>query len=89
MGFNKRERVLAVAQSTEGRAAKRRWDETLRGNTSNPGLMTRLGDRGRPLGWFRVWDVGSSGDRGLWALMQGSGQRSLYLTLPDDARKRQ
>jgi len=36
-GLYKRERVLAVAQSTEGRAAERRWDETLRGNTPNPG----------------------------------------------------
>jgi hypothetical protein len=45
-----RERVLAVAQSTEGRDAKRRWDETLRGNTPNPGWTTRLGDMGRVLG---------------------------------------
>jgi hypothetical protein len=36
-GQYKRERVLAVAQSTEGRAAKRRWDETLRGTTPNTG----------------------------------------------------
>jgi hypothetical protein len=36
-GLYHRDRVLAVAQSTEGRAAKRRWDETLRGNTPNPG----------------------------------------------------
>jgi hypothetical protein len=41
--------VLAVAQSTEGRAAKRRWDETLRGTTPNPGWTTRIGDIGRPL----------------------------------------
>jgi hypothetical protein len=45
-----RERVLAVAQSTEGRDAKRRWDETLRGNTPNLGWTTRLGDMGRVLG---------------------------------------
>jgi hypothetical protein len=43
-------RVLAVAQSTEGRDAKRRWDETLRGNTPDPGWTTRLGDMGRVLG---------------------------------------
>ena len=49
-GHYYRDRVLAVAQSTEGRAAKRRWDETLRGNTPNPGWTTRLGDIGRPLG---------------------------------------
>jgi hypothetical protein len=42
--------VLAVAQSTEGRLAKRRWDETLRGKTPNPGWTTRLGDMGRELG---------------------------------------
>jgi hypothetical protein len=42
--------VLAVAQSTEGRAAKRRWDETLRGNTPNTGWTTRHGDIGRALG---------------------------------------
>ena len=42
--------MLAVAQSTEGRAAKRRWDETLRSHTPNPGWTTRLGDIGRPLG---------------------------------------
>ena len=35
-GLYKRERVLAVAQSTEGRAAKRRWDETLRGRHAQP-----------------------------------------------------
>jgi hypothetical protein len=34
-GLYKRERVLVVAQSTEGRAAKRRWDEAIRGNTPN------------------------------------------------------
>ena len=49
-GLYKRERVLAVAQSTEGRAAKRRWDETLRGDTPNPGWTTRLSDIGRALG---------------------------------------
>jgi len=46
----KRERVLAVAQSAEGRAAKRRWDETLRGTTPDPGWTTGLGDTGRALG---------------------------------------
>ena len=45
-----RERVLAAAQSTEGRAAKRQWEETLRGDTPNPGWTTRLGDIGRALG---------------------------------------
>jgi hypothetical protein len=35
-GLYRRERVLAVAQSTEGQAAKRRWDETLRGNMPSP-----------------------------------------------------
>jgi hypothetical protein len=49
-GLYHRERVLFVAQSTEGRAAKRRWDETLHGNTPNPGWTTRLGDIGRALG---------------------------------------
>jgi hypothetical protein len=49
-GLYRRERVLAVAQSTEGRAAKRRWDETLRGTTPGPGWTTRLGDIGRALG---------------------------------------
>jgi hypothetical protein len=48
-GLYRRERVLAVAQSTEGRLAKRRWDETLRGTTPNPGWTTRLGDIGRQL----------------------------------------
>jgi hypothetical protein len=42
--------VLAAAQSTEGRAAKRQWDETLRGDRPNPGWTTRLGDIGRALG---------------------------------------
>jgi hypothetical protein len=45
-----RDRVLAVAQSKEGQAAKRRWDETLRSGTPNPGWTTRLGDIGRTLG---------------------------------------
>jgi hypothetical protein len=49
-GLYYRDRVLAVAQSTEGRAAKRRWDETLRGDAPNPGWTTRLGDMGRALG---------------------------------------
>jgi hypothetical protein len=49
-GLYKRERVLAVAQSTEGQAAKRRWDETLRGFIPNPGWTPRLIDIGRPLG---------------------------------------
>jgi hypothetical protein len=42
--------VLPVAQSTEGRAATRRWELTLRGTTPNPGWTTRLGDIGRVLG---------------------------------------
>jgi hypothetical protein len=42
--------VLAVAQSKEGRDAKRRWDETLRSFIPNPGWTTRLGDVGQPLG---------------------------------------
>jgi hypothetical protein len=41
---------MAVAQSKEGQAAKRRWDETLRCNTPSPGWTTRLGDMGRALG---------------------------------------
>ena len=49
-GLYKRERVLAAAQSTEGRTAKRRWDETLRGDAPNPGWTTRLGDIGLALG---------------------------------------
>jgi hypothetical protein len=49
-GLYKRERVLAAAQSTEGRAAKRQWDETLRGNTPDPGWTTRLGDIAEALG---------------------------------------
>jgi hypothetical protein len=49
-GLYRRERVLAIAQTTEGRTAKRQWDETLRGNTPNPGWTTRLGDIGQRLG---------------------------------------
>jgi hypothetical protein len=52
-----RDRVLAVAQSTEGRAAKRQWDETLRGDIPNPRWTTRLGDIGEALGITAV-DVG-------------------------------
>jgi hypothetical protein len=48
-GLYRRDRVLAVAQSTEGKAAKRRWDETLHGDRPNPGWTTRLGDIGGPL----------------------------------------
>jgi hypothetical protein len=44
------EKKLAVAQSAADRAAKRRWDETLRANAPNPGWTTRLGDIGRTLG---------------------------------------
>jgi hypothetical protein len=49
-GLYHRDRVLAVAQSTEGKAAKGRWDETLHGDRPNPGWTTRLGEIGRPLG---------------------------------------
>jgi hypothetical protein len=45
-----RDRVLAVAQTTLGRAAKREWDETLHGPKPNPGWTCRLGDMGRLLG---------------------------------------
>ena len=45
-----RDRVLAAAQTTAGRAAKREWDETCRNPTPNPGWTTRLGDIGRLLG---------------------------------------
>jgi hypothetical protein len=45
-----RERVLAVAKTTHGRAAKREWDETLRDPTPNPGWTPRLGDIGRLVG---------------------------------------
>ena len=44
------DRVLAAAQTTEGRAAKKDWDETLRNPMPNPGWTARLGDIGRPLG---------------------------------------
>jgi hypothetical protein len=44
------EKKLAAAQTKEGPAAKRRWDETLRGDRPNPGWTTRLGDMGRVLG---------------------------------------
>src|SRR5580704_7930650 len=50
MGLYQRARVLAVAQSTAGRAAKRRWDETLRSDRPNPGWTSRLGDIERALG---------------------------------------
>ncbi len=49
-GLYKRERVLAVAQSKQGMAAKRRWDETLRGFIPNPRLDNTLGNIGRALG---------------------------------------
>jgi hypothetical protein len=49
-GLYDRDRVLAVAKSKEGRDAKRRWDETLRGFVPNPGWTKRLGDIGRVLG---------------------------------------
>ena len=45
-----RDRVLAAAQTTVGRAAKREWDETLCNPTPDPGWTTRLGDIGRRLG---------------------------------------
>jgi hypothetical protein len=45
-----RDRVLAAARTTVGRAAKRDWDETLRNPTPNPGWTARLGDIGRLLG---------------------------------------
>jgi hypothetical protein len=44
-----RDRVLADAQTTLGRAAKREWDETLPDPRPNPGWTTRLGDIGRLL----------------------------------------
>jgi hypothetical protein len=49
-GLYHRDRVLAVAQSEEGQAAKKRWDETLRSDTPNPVWTMRLGDIGRELG---------------------------------------
>jgi hypothetical protein len=36
-GLYHRNRVLAVAQSTEGQAGKRRWDETLRSDRATQG----------------------------------------------------
>jgi hypothetical protein len=45
-----RDRVLAASQTPEGRVTQRQWDETLRGNTPNPGWTTRLGDIGRAVG---------------------------------------
>ena len=45
-----RDRVLAAAQTTQGRAAKREWDETLRDPTPNSGWTARLGDIARLLG---------------------------------------
>jgi hypothetical protein len=45
-----RDRVLAAAQTIEGRAAKRDWDETLRNPIPNPGWTARLGDIGCLLG---------------------------------------
>lgn len=45
-----RDRVLAVAQTALGRAAKREWDETLRNPTPNSGWTARLGDIGSRLG---------------------------------------
>jgi hypothetical protein len=38
-GLYRRDRVFAVAQSKEGLAAKRRWDETLHGDRPNPGWL--------------------------------------------------
>ena len=49
-GLYKRARVLAAAQTREGRTTKRRWDETLPGDKPNPGWTTRLGDIGQRLG---------------------------------------
>jgi hypothetical protein len=49
-GLYYRERVMAAAQTTECHAAKRQWDEMLRGDTPNPGWTTRLGDIGQALG---------------------------------------
>jgi hypothetical protein len=45
-----RERVLAAAQTTVRRAAKRDWDETVRNPTPNPEWTPRLGDIGHLLG---------------------------------------
>jgi hypothetical protein len=49
-----RDRVLAAAQTTLGRAAKREWDETLRNPRPNPGWTARLGDIGCLLGTSAV-----------------------------------
>jgi hypothetical protein len=49
-GLYHRDGVLAVAQSTEGEAAKRRWDETRRGDRPNPEWTTRLDEIGPPPG---------------------------------------
>jgi hypothetical protein len=43
-----RDRVLGATQSTGGGPPKRQWDETLHGNTPNPGWTPRLGDTGSP-----------------------------------------
>jgi hypothetical protein len=53
-GMYERERVLAAAQTTEGLAARRQWDETLHGDTPNPGWTTWLGDIGQALGTTAV-----------------------------------
>jgi hypothetical protein len=45
-----RDRVLAVAQTPAGRAAKRDWDEMLYTPTPNAGWTARLSDIGRLLG---------------------------------------
>jgi hypothetical protein len=45
-----REWVLAVSQTQEARAAKKEWDEMLRGHKPNSGWTTRLGDIGEVLG---------------------------------------
>lgn len=49
-GLYRRDRMLDAAQSSEGKAAKKQCDETLRGDTPNPGWTIRLGDIGRALG---------------------------------------
>jgi hypothetical protein len=46
-GLYHRDRVLAVAQSTEGRAAKRRWDKTLRGFIRTPAGLELALEPGR------------------------------------------
>jgi hypothetical protein len=48
-GLYKRDRVLAVAQTPETMAAKRRWDETVRGCDPAPGWTMRLGGIGQEL----------------------------------------